>query len=60
MKKFELPQMELITLMDDDVITTSDGCNLNCGSQLCRGYECHPCSDGCYGHTCQIYLCKEY
>ena len=64
MRKFEMPQITLIHLVDENVIATS-----SCNANYCDGFTCPQCDNNdnycgvqtpCAANNCGHYLCPTY
>ena len=58
MKRFVKPEMSMIVLEKEDLITSSQTCN----SQYCSNHTCYDCSEdpSCTPYKCDYVLCKSY
>ena len=64
MKKFDIPQMDMIRLESKSIIFTS-----LCNAKYCDGFDCDACQDDdttclsvspCTAHNCGHVLCVSY
>ena len=56
MKTFETPTLAVVRLTNEDVITSSIGCD----GKICNGYICNNCAECDMGYTCWSFLCHNY
>ena len=54
MKKFGIPQMTLIHLINQDVICAS------CGDRMCDKYYCDECVDCEGAYDCEAFMCPTH